>query len=180
MALHNASNLTVYTVSVLLKKCFLGCLCVRSVIAEQVPERCWQVEEMWAMPLSELPILRGKQGTEKSAQERAPQFCVWCPWWSWELRGGTKSQERKILCKGQNSKATPCFKRVLVCLFDWLIFLCMWVHCPSLQTHEKRASDPITDGCEPPCGCHELNSGPLEEQSVLLNAEPSLQPRPSL
>jgi hypothetical protein len=28
--------------------------------------------------------------------------------------------------------------------------------------------DPITDGCELPCGCWELNSGPLEEQSVLL------------
>ena len=35
---------------------------------------------------------------------------------------------------------------------------------------------PIADGCEPPCGCWELNSGPLEEQSVLLTAEPSLQP----
>jgi hypothetical protein len=43
--------------------------------------------------------------------------------------------------------------------------------------HQKRASDPITGGCEPPCGCWELNSGPLEEQSVLLTAEPSLQPR---
>jgi hypothetical protein len=32
-----------------------------------------------------------------------------------------------------------------------------------LQTHQK-ALDPITDGCEPPCGCWELNSGPLEEQ----------------
>ena len=31
--------------------------------------------------------------------------------------------------------------------------------------------DPITDGC------WELNSGPLEEQSVLLIAEPSLQPQ---
>jgi hypothetical protein len=36
--------------------------------------------------------------------------------------------------------------------------------------------DPITDGCEPLSGCWELNSGPLEEQSVLLTAEPSLQP----
>jgi hypothetical protein len=45
-----------------------------------------------------------------------------------------------------------------------------------LQTHQKRASsDPITDGCEPPCGCWELNSGPLEEQLVLLTSEPSLQ-----
>jgi len=46
-----------------------------------------------------------------------------------------------------------------------------------LQTHQKRASDPITNDCEPPCGCWELNSGPLEEQSMLLTAEPSLQPQ---
>jgi hypothetical protein len=26
---------------------------------------------------------------------------------------------------------------------------------------------PITDGCKSPCGCWELNSGPLEEQLVL-------------
>jgi hypothetical protein len=31
-------------------------------------------------------------------------------------------------------------------------------------------------GCEPPCGCWDLNSGPLKEQSVRLPAEPSLQP----
>jgi hypothetical protein len=31
----------------------------------------------------------------------------------------------------------------------------------------KRASDLITDGCELPCGCWDLNLGPLEEQSVL-------------
>jgi hypothetical protein len=42
--------------------------------------------------------------------------------------------------------------------------------------NQKRASDPITDGCEPPCGYWELNSGPLEEQLELLTAEPSLQP----
>jgi hypothetical protein len=41
------------------------------------------------------------------------------------------------------------------------------------KTYQKRASDPITDGWEPPCGCWELNSGPLEEQLVLLPAEPS-------
>jgi hypothetical protein len=32
------------------------------------------------------------------------------------------------------------------------------------------------DVCEPPCGCWDLNSGPPEKQSVLLTAEPSLQP----
>ncbi|CAO2581247.1 hypothetical protein LEMLEM_LOCUS1840 [Lemmus lemmus] len=42
---------------------------------------------------------------------------------------------------------------------------------------KKRAPDLITDGCEPPCGCRELNSGPLEEPAMLLTTEPSLQPR---
>jgi hypothetical protein len=51
----------------------------------------------------------------------------------------------------------------------------MCVHCRSLQTHDKRMSDPITDGCEPPCRCWELNSEPLKEQSVLPHSEPSLQ-----
>jgi hypothetical protein len=37
-------------------------------------------------------------------------------------------------------------------------------------------SDLITDVCEPPCGCWDLNSGLSEEQSMLLTAEPSLQP----
>jgi hypothetical protein len=36
--------------------------------------------------------------------------------------------------------------------------------------------DPITDGCEPPYGFWELNSGPLEGQPVLLTTEPSPQP----
>jgi len=42
--------------------------------------------------------------------------------------------------------------------------------------HQKRASDPITDASEPPCGCWELNSGPLEEQSVLLTTFDSDSP----
>jgi hypothetical protein len=36
--------------------------------------------------------------------------------------------------------------------------------------------DPIIDGYEPLCGCWELKSGPLEEQSMLLTTEPFLQP----
>jgi hypothetical protein len=50
----------------------------------------------------------------------------------------------------------------------------------SAQGGQKRALDfpgiGVTDSCEPPCGCWELNSEPLEEQSVLLTTEPSLQP----
>ena len=59
----------------------------------------------------------------------------------------------------------------------YLLTLYIWLYCSCLQTHQKRASDPTTGGCEPPCGCWELNSGPLEEQSVLLTTEPSLQPQ---
>ena len=33
----------------------------------------------------------------------------------------------------------------------------------------------IMDGCEPTCGCWDLNSRPPEEQSVLLTFKPSLQ-----
>jgi hypothetical protein len=35
----------------------------------------------------------------------------------------------------------------------------------------------VAYSCELPCGCWEMNLGLLEEQSMLLNTEPSLQPR---
>jgi hypothetical protein len=68
-----------------------------------------------------------------------------------------------------------CVTVVVSFFFKDLFISCMWVHCSSLQTYQKRASD-ITNGCEPSCGCWELNSGPLEEQSALLTTEPSLHP----
>jgi hypothetical protein len=58
----------------------------------------------------------------------------------------------------------------------YLFILHIRVHHCFLQTDQKKASDPIINDCEPPCGCRDLNSGPLEEQSVLLTTEPPLQP----
>jgi hypothetical protein len=52
----------------------------------------------------------------------------------------------------------------------------LWKVLSSNPSNQKRVSDLITDSCEPPCGFWDLNSGSLEEQSVLLTAEPSLQP----
>jgi hypothetical protein len=46
----------------------------------------------------------------------------------------------------------------------------------ALSACQKRASGLIIDGYEPPYGCWELNSEPLEEQPVLLTSKPSLQP----
>ena len=65
----------------------------------------------------------------------------------------------------------------MTCGFGYFIkiYLCMSA-LSACKTAWKRASDPITDGCEQPCGCWGLNSGPLGEQSVPLNIEPSLQP----
>ena len=57
------------------------------------------------------------------------------------------------------------------------IYYYTWIHCSYLHTLQKKASNLIIDGCEPPCGCWDLNSGTLEEQSVLLTTEPSLQPQ---
>ena len=41
---------------------------------------------------------------------------------------------------------------------------------------QMRAPALVANGCESSYGCWKLNSGPLEEQSVLLTAELSLQP----
>ena len=65
---------------------------------------------------------------------------------------------------------------VLFCFFRFIYYV--YNSLPAyMPTGQKRAPDLITDGCKPRCGCWELNSKPLEKQSVLLTAEPSLQPR---
>jgi hypothetical protein len=43
-----------------------------------------------------------------------------------------------------------------------------------MPAHQKRAPDHIIDGSEPPCGCWELNLGPLE-RAASAPFEPSLQ-----
>lgn len=56
-------------------------------------------------------------------------------------------------------------------------FLHMGVLSVCTSANYKGALDPVTiliDGCELSYECWELNSGPQEEQPVLLTAEPSL------
>ena len=85
------------------------------------------------------------------------------------------------LTQGQpiGQKGTPSTthaSQISLSLSDVFIYYVYSVLPACLLAGQKRAPDLITDGCEPPCGCWELNSGPLEEQSVLLSSEPSLQP----
>jgi hypothetical protein len=44
----------------------------------------------------------------------------------------------------------------------------LFIICKYTVAVFRRASGHITDGCEPPCGCWDLNFGPSEEQSGAL------------
>ena len=60
-----------------------------------------------------------------------------------------------------------------VCLHVYLSTTC--VQCLWRPEEGGRVSGPgITDGCEPPCDCWELNPSPLQKQPVFLATEPSL------
>ena len=62
-------------------------------------------------------------------------------------------------------------------LFFKIYLFIMCVYTVAVFRHSRRGHQIfVTDGREPPCGCWDLNSGSLEEQSVLLVTEPSLQP----
>ncbi|XP_038177019.1 E3 ubiquitin-protein ligase NEDD4 isoform X7 [Arvicola amphibius] len=53
----------------------------------------------------------------------------------------------------------------------------VWEFC--LDKTEEGVGSPgseVTDSCEPPCGCWELNPGSLEEDHLLLSDDPYLQP----
>jgi hypothetical protein len=63
-----------------------------------------------------------------------------------------------------------------ICIFKKKLFIIIFKYTVSVFRYQKRVSDLIMDGCEPLCGCWDLNSGPLEQQAVLLTTEPSHQP----
>jgi hypothetical protein len=72
-------------------------------------------------------------------------------------------------CRLNGKKVTQCIVIGFLCVCFLNVYL--FVHLLYVRTlllssdspEEGRGSH-ITDGCEPPCGCWELNSGPLEEQ----------------
>jgi hypothetical protein len=46
-------------------------------------------------------------------------------------------------------------------LFIYLFIICKYT--VAVFRHTRRGRQIITDGCEPSCGCWDLNSGPSEE-----------------
>ena len=66
---------------------------------------------------------------------------------------------------------------ILVCMIVLYAYIVCVPHAHLVPMKEEVIGSPrtvTTDGCEPPCGYLELNTGPLEEQSVLLISELSL------
>jgi hypothetical protein len=47
-----------------------------------------------------------------------------------------------------------------------------YVQDPRHQSSIRSPGARLTDDCELPCGCWELNQGPVEDHPVLLTAEP--------
>ena len=57
------------------------------------------------------------------------------------------------------------------------LFIIICKYTVAVSWHTRRGCQiSLMGGCEPPCGCWDLNSGHWEEQSRLLPAEPSHQP----
>ena len=74
-------------------------------------------------------------------------------------------------CVEEGEGAIGVFEKcILFLIFIYYVYNILSVCMPLGQ---KRAPDHITDGCEPPCDCWELNSGPLEEQAMLLTISPA-------
>ena len=66
-------------------------------------------------------------------------------------------------------------------MYGFLGPMCVCAQPSCLESGEGVGSPGtgVTGSCELSCRCWELNSGPLEDQSVLLTVEPSLQPQQS-
>jgi hypothetical protein len=81
--------------------------------------------------------------------------------WLWRIKFF-----RPLLHSGQPHSVPACSGPKIYLLLLYIITLQLTSDTPDL----------IIKSCEPPCGCWDLNSGPWEEQSVFLPAEPSPQP----
>jgi hypothetical protein len=82
-----------------------------------------------------------------------------------------------VTCQGKASKKLESCRECHMNLRDLFLFFNLWYVCVCVcvSTESKKMSDPpgsgVTDGCELPCGCWDLNSGPLQERQKYLSTE---------
>lgn len=73
-------------------------------------------------------------------------------------------------------KCSFCFLKDLLILFYVCKYFCLQGYLCTTRVHllwrpeegVRSCGTGVTDSCEPPCGCWESNSSPLQKQSVLL------------
>ena len=151
-----------------------------------VLHKCPRVAEGQIEVASELPV----SWTEVVLVEVVPRLLLAHVWERWnpdeldleDLRKWIKVRTVRNLETGPTRETC---RAAWMTRFIFFIFIFLKIFIYSLRIQysvcmsacQKTAPDLITDGCVPPCGCWELNSGPLEEQTMLLTTEPSLQPQ---
>lgn len=108
----------------------------------------WATHQMWGQPEWD-PCLRNKQAQTYGS---SPPLN-----WIYDLQ----------VCYGRCENW---------CLFlSWFSFHVHWCLPACMCEGAGSPGTGVTDSCELLCGCWELNVSPLEDQSMLLNAEPSFQ-----
>jgi hypothetical protein len=75
---------------------------------------------------------------------------------------------------GKNVTDTLILAEFIFKRFTYFMYMTTLSAC--IPVCQKRATELIIDDYKSPCGGWELNSGPLEEQPVLLTTEPSVRP----
>ena len=73
-----------------------------------------------------------------------------------QLSGGWKAQ-RRVLAGFASDEDFLFFLSFFVCFFVFCFKDVFIINGSCLQMQQKRASDLIMEGCEPPCGCWDLN-----------------------
>ena len=97
-------------------------------------------------------------------------------------------------CSGQLHSPSPCLlqpKDIFIIIHIHTVYIYIYIYIYWLQTHQKRASDLIMGGCEPPCDhvvvgigtqdlwksspCSYLMSHLIRPQIIPLNSTPNIQ-----
>jgi hypothetical protein len=123
-------------------------------------------------------IKRKVEQKEKKGGRRRKAEQKHMAWRNYILRGLLGGEDDTVAVYRPNLGAKHEFILIVLCFHCWGIIGLerFTATCEYTVAVFRLTRMVVTDGGEPPCGCWELNSGPLGKQSVFLTAEPSLQP----
>lgn len=111
----------------------------------------------------------GKPEADHSCPQKLHKFSLRCLWNKLATKGLHPEQ---TLPMTSLSFSTGAFKNFKKCV--WLFCLCIMCPVWYLQKGQEKSTPQgttVTDGCNLPCGCGELNPGSLEGQPVLSTSE---------